>query len=59
MNQLPTDPITTAPEIAAQVRLPYYGPEAQEVRLVDYFAVIRKRLGLITMMCWRQPWYAR
>jgi uncharacterized protein involved in exopolysaccharide biosynthesis len=50
MNQ-PTEPVATGPEVAAQLRLPYYGPEAQEFRLVDYFAVIRKRLGLITMMC--------
>ena len=51
MNQLPTDPITAAPEIGGQGRLPYYGPEVQEFRLAEYFAVIRKRLGLITMMC--------
>lgn len=51
MNQLPTDPNSNAPEAAAQIRMPYYGPETQDFRLVDYFAVIRKRLGLITMMC--------
>jgi succinoglycan biosynthesis transport protein ExoP len=51
MIQAQIDQISAAPIGAQQIAQPYYGPEGLEFRLYDYLALIRKRFGLIAMMC--------